>query len=216
MMYDELQNNHQIYVIAPLIEESDNTDLNNVNLLKEKMNIAFGKHYNIDILHGKMKNEDKDRVMNNFLLNKTNILISTTIVEVGLNIPNATMIVIFDAERFGLSTLHQLRGRVGRSDIQSYCILISDSEHERLKVMEETNDGFIISEQDFNLRGHGDLFGIKQSGDMVFKIADLKKDFKIMLQAKEDSLDLLNNELLDINYEYKKLKEVLIKTENID
>lgn len=216
MMYDELQNNHQIYVVAPLIEESENIDLTNINLLRDKMLIAFGKQYSIDILHGKMKSEEKDKVMNNFLQNKINILISTTVVEVGLNIPNATMIVIFDADRFGLSTLHQLRGRVGRSDVQSYCVLISDSEHERLKVMEETNDGFIISEQDFNLRGHGDLFGVKQSGDMVFKIADLKKDFKILIQAKEDADELLNNDLLDTNYDYKNLKGILIKTENID
>jgi ATP-dependent DNA helicase RecG len=216
LMWNELQSNHQIYVIAPLIEESEKTDLNNIYLLKEKMELAFGKKYHIDILYGKMDSTEKDKVMNQFLINQINILISTTVVEVGVNIPNATMIVIFDANHFGLSTLHQLRGRVGRSDLQSYAILISDSDAERLKIMEQTNDGFAISEADFNLRGHGDLFGIKQSGDMTFKIADLKKDFKILLQAKEDSQELLNNDLFYTSDEYKNIYNTLMKLDNLN
>ena len=124
--------------------------------------------------------------------NKINILISTTVIEVSMDVPNATMIVIFDAYRFGLSTLHQLRGRVGRNSLQSYCILISDKETERLSILSKTNDGFKISEEDFLLRGSGDLFGINQSGDMSFKIANLKKDYKILIKAKEDSLAYLN------------------------
>ena len=191
MMYEELKEGHQIYVIAPLIEESENSDLTNVNDLKEKMTLAFGSKYKIDLVHGKMASAAKELIMNEFLQNKVQILISTTVIEVGVDVPNATMMVIFNAERFGLSTLHQLRGRVGRSELQSSCILISDNDTKRLEIMENTNDGFEISEEDFKLRGHGDLFGTKQSGDMTFKIADLKADYKILLQAREDSLEYL-------------------------
>jgi ATP-dependent DNA helicase RecG len=123
------------------------------------------------------------------------------------------MMVIFDAKRFGLSTLHQLRGRVGRNDLQSYCILISDKEKERLKIMTETNDGFKISEEDFRLRGQGDLFGVKQSGDMTFKIADLKKDFKILMQAKEDAEIFMKNNLMD---RYPHIKRAIEGSFNLD
>ena len=190
-MHQELKNNHQIYVIAPLIEQSDNSDMTNVYNLRDKMNLAFGSKYNIDIVHGKMKPEAKELIMGEFKQNKINILISTTVIEVGVDVENATMIVIFDAERFGLSTLHQLRGRVGRNKFESKCILISNTEKERLKIMETTYDGFEISEQDFKLRGAGDLFGVKQSGDMSFKIANLKSDYKILVQAQKDSLEFL-------------------------
>ena len=190
-MNEELKSNHQIYVIAPLIEQTDNSDMTNVYNLKDKMNLAFGSKYNIDIVHGKMKPEAKELIMSEFKQNKINILISTTVIEVGVDVENATMIVIFDAERFGLSTLHQLRGRVGRNKFESKCILISNTEKERLKIMETTYDGFEISEQDFKLRGAGDLFGVKQSGDMSFKIANLKSDYKILVQAKKDSLEFL-------------------------
>lgn len=196
-MNEELKKKHQIYVIAPLIEQSDNSDLTNVYNLKDKMNLAFGSKYNIDIVHGKMKPEAKDLIMSEFKQNKINILISTTVIEVGVDVENATMIVIFDAERFGLSTLHQLRGRVGRNSFESKCILISNMEKERLKIMETVYDGFEISEQDFKLRGAGDLFGVKQSGDMSFKIANLKSDYKILVQAKKDSLEYLKNKDYD-------------------
>ena len=199
MMYEELKEGHQIYVIAPLIEESENSDLTNVNDLKEKMTLAFGSKYKIDLVHGKMASAAKELIMNEFLQNKVQILISTTVIEVGVDVPNATMMVIFNAERFGLSTLHQLRGRVGRSELQSSCILISDNDTKRLEIMENTNDGFEISEEDFKLRGHGDLFGTKQSGDMTFKIADLKADYKILLQAREDSLEYLLDKETDAN-----------------
>lgn len=193
MMYAELQDNHQIYVIAPLIEESETLDLTTVNELKDKMEVAFGSKYNIGVVHGKLANKDKDKIMGEFIQNKIQILISTTVIEVGVDVPNTTMIVIFDANRFGLSTLHQLRGRVGRSDLESKCVLISDTDTQRLKVMTRTNDGFLISEEDFKLRGHGDLFGTRQSGDMTFKIANVKEDYKILLQAKKDSLKFLES-----------------------
>ena len=208
MMYDELKENHQIYVIAPLIEESETTDLTTVTELKDKMNLAFGSKYNIDIIHGKLHQQDKDKIMERFVNNKTQILISTTVIEVGVDVPNTTMIVIFDANRFGLSTLHQLRGRVGRNDMQSTCIWISDSDTARLDVMTKTNDGFEISEEDFKLRGHGDLFGVKQSGDMTFKVANIKEDYKILLQAKKDSLEFLNNK----DEKYDNLKKKIIDT----
>ena len=206
MMYNELLNNHQIYVIAPLIEDSETLDLTTVEELRDKMNLAFGKKYNIDVLHGKLKQQDKDKIMNKFVNNETQILISTTVIEVGVDVENTTMIVIFDANRFGLSTLHQLRGRVGRSSLQSSCILISDVDAKRLEVMTKTNDGFEISEEDFKLRGHGDLFGTKQSGDMTFKIANIKDDYKILLQAKKDSLEFIENDSKDS----EQIKEMIL------
>lgn len=192
-IYEELKKGHQVYVIAPLIEESDKSDLKNVFELEENMNKAFGKLYKTGVLHGKMTNQEKDEVMDKFKNNEINILISTTVIEVGIDVSNATMIVIFDSYRFGLSALHQLRGRVGRNNLQSYCILISNRETERLNILTKTNDGFKISEEDFLLRGGGDLFGFKQSGDMVFKIANLKSDYQLLLRAKEDSEQYLKN-----------------------
>ena len=206
MMYEELKNKHQIYVIAPLIEESENSDLTTVNELKDKMQLAFKDKYKIDIVHGKMASGAKDIIMEQFKNNEVQILISTTVVEVGVDVPNATTMVIFDADRFGLSTLHQLRGRVGRGTSKSHCILISDSDTERLKIMEREDDGFVISEEDFKLRGHGDLFGTKQSGDMAFKIAYIRNDYKILLQAKKDSKEYLENKDTDND----QLKKILI------
>ena len=197
MMYEELKVGHQVYVIAPLIEENENSDLTNVCELRDKMKLAFGERYKIDIVHGKMSSGVKDLIMEQFKAGEVQILISTTVVEVGVDVPNATTMVIFDADRFGLSTLHQLRGRVGRGTSKSQCILISDSDAERLKIMETVDDGFEISEEDFKLRGHGDLFGTKQSGDMSFKIANIKSDYKILLQAKKDSKEYLLNKDTD-------------------
>lgn len=208
-MFKELKAGHQVYVIAPLIEESENSDLTNVNDLKDKMTMAFGNHYKIDIVHGKMASGAKDLIMNQFKNNEVQILISTTVVEVGVDVPNATTMAIFDADRFGLSTLHQLRGRVGRGTSKSQCILISDSDAERLKIMEREDDGFVISEEDFKLRGHGDLFGTKQSGDMTFKIANIKNDYKILLQAKKDSKEYLLDKETDNDLLKKKLIDAI-------
>ncbi len=210
MMYNELKQNHQVYVIAPLIEESENSDLATVCKLKDQMMLAFGKKYKIDIVHGKMASAAKDLIMQEFAQNKIQILISTTVIEVGVDVANATTMVIFDANRFGLSTLHQLRGRVGRGTSKSQCILISSTDTKRLEIMKDTDDGFVISEEDFKLRGHGDLFGTKQSGDMAFKIASLKSDYKILLQAKKDSKEYLVSE----ESKKEKLKEELIASIN--
>lgn len=184
-IYAALKNGNQAYVIAPMIEENEDTDYTNVYDLKHKFELAF-KNYNIEILHGKMTKEEKDDVVNKYLENKINILISTTVIEVGVDVKNATVMVIFDADRFGLSTLHQLRGRVGRNDIQSYCYLISDKDKERLKIMEEETDGYKISEADFKLRGQGDLFGSRQSGALSFKLSDIKKDYDLFVKVKKD------------------------------
>lgn len=197
MMLDELKKGHQVYVIAPLIEESENSDLATVCKLKDQMTLAFGKNFKIDIIHGKMAGGAKDLIMQEFAQGKIQILISTTVIEVGVDVPNATTMVIFDANRFGLSTLHQLRGRVGRGSSKSQCILISNSDTKRLEIMKNVDDGFLISEEDFKLRGHGDLFGTKQSGDMEFKIANLRDDYKILLQAKKDSNEYLKNKETD-------------------
>ena len=192
-MLEELKNGHQIYVVSALVENKEETTLRSVNELKEKFEIAFQHKVNIEILHGKLKGKEKNEIMENFKNRKTRILISTTVIEVGIDIPNSTMIIIYNAERFGLATLHQLRGRVGRNDMQSYCYLICNSEIERLKVLEESNDGFYIAEKDYEMRGQGDLFGEKQSGDMPFKIANLKEDLNILLQAQKDSEEYINS-----------------------
>ena len=217
MMKQELDLNHQIYVVAPMIETDDNDDKESVKDLEDKMNKAFGKISKIGIIHGKLDPKEKDKVMKNFENNKINILISTTVIEVGVNVPTASMIVIFNANMFGLSTLHQLRGRVGRSDIQSYCILVAESPEEKLRLMEKTNNGFEISEYDFQTRGEGDLFGTRQSGELGLKMANIKKDFKMLLKAKEDA-DLFINMLLtfETNPEFEPILNELKKIDNLD
>ena len=215
-MLDEIKKGHQIYVVSPLIEnEEENTKLASVNYLYEKINVALNGKVPIGVLHGKLKNEEKENIMNDFKSNKTKILISTTIIEIGVDVSNATMIVIFNAERFGLATLHQLRGRIGRNDIESKCILISDYDTPRLKILEESEDGFYISEKDFELRGAGDLFGVKQSGDMVFKIANLNKNFKILKKCSEDSLNFLNKHINEID-KYPIQKNIISGVKNLN
>lgn len=204
-MLGEIKAGHQIYVVAPLIDDEEDEKMN-VTSLKDKFDVAFNGMVPTGLLHGKMKPNQKDEVMNSFKNGDTKILISTTVIEVGVDVKNATMMVIFNAERFGLATLHQLRGRVGRNDMQSYCYLISDYDAERLKVLEESNDGFYISEQDFKLRGGGDIFGIRQSGEQSFKIANLNRDYKILMQCKSDAEEFLKSKNLD---DYKDQKEIL-------
>lgn len=215
MMLDQIKAHHQIYVIAPLIEESDKIDLEDVYKLEEKMKRAFGKVCNVGIMHGKMTPKEKDEVMDKFKQNKIQILISTTVIEVGVDVANATMIVIFDSYRFGLSALHQLRGRVGRNDLDSYCILISDRETKRLEVLTKTNDGFKVSEEDFKLRGGGDIFGVRQSGDMNFKLADIKNDYNLLLRTKEDSETFMKSKEYD-DPKYNFIKQAVIQSANLD
>lgn len=202
---EEIKNNHQVYVVSSLIDDNEELDLKSVETLKEKFEMAFKNKIPIEILHGKLKQKEKDAIMARFKNNETKILISTTVIEVGVDVKNATIMVIFDADRFGLATLHQLRGRVGRNNLESYCYLICDQEKERLKVLEESNDGFYISEADLKIRGEGDLFGIRQSGVKTFKIANLKDDLKIMMQAKSDCEEYIEHGAYKNNKSYYKI-----------
>ena len=216
IMLNEIKKGHQIYVVSPLVEENDDKNLYDVEKLRDKLNIAFNNMVPIDILHGKLKNKDKEEIMNNFKDGNTKILISTTVIEVGVDVKNATCIVIFNAERFGLSTLHQLRGRVGRNDFISYCLLISNYEKERLNVLTESTDGFYISEKDFELRGSGNLFGTKQSGEMDFKLANIKRDIKILKQCNIDSKEFIDNNIKDNFNNYNYYKNILEELKFID
>lgn len=217
MMKKELELNHQIYVVAPMIDTESDSEKESVYDLEEKMNKAFGKISKMGIIHGKLDPKDKDKVMKDFEKNKINILISTTVIEVGVNVPNASMIVIFNANMFGLSTLHQLRGRVGRGDTQSYCVLVAKESEERLRFLENTSDGFEISEYDFQTRGEGDLFGTRQSGELGLKMANIKRDFKMLLKAKEDADEFINMLLtFETNPEFGPILEELKKVDTLD
>ncbi len=204
----EILKGHQAYIVCPVIEENEENDMASVESYGEDIKKEFAK-YNVGILHGKMKNDEKEAIMSDFAEGKTNILVSTTVIEVGVNVPNATIMLIENAERFGLSQLHQLRGRVGRSKEQSYCILVSDSKNQitkqRLMTMKRTNDGFEISETDLKLRGPGDFFGTKQHGIPPLKIANLYTDMEMLKlsqeaatekKRKKDALDREENKFL--------------------
>ena len=212
MMKDEISKSHQVFIVSPLIEESDTLDLTTVNEIKRNIDLYFGGKVKSAVLHGKLSKVDKDKIMEDFKDKKTDILISTTVIEVGIDIKNATLMVIYDAG----ATLHQLRGRVGRNEYESTCVLIGNKDNKRLKVLEESNDGFYITEKDYEMRGEGDLFGVKQSGDMIFKLADPKNDMKILLQARDDSKEFyLNNK--DNNFEnYKEYAKIIKEMENLD
>ena len=205
----ELDLGHQIYIVSPLIEDSEE-EMEDTKKLEKKFKLAF-KNYNIGVMHGKLSPKEKNKVMDDFVNKKIDILISTTVIEVGVDVKNATMIVIFDAYKFGLATLHQLRGRVGRNSEQSYCVLMTNRETERLNIMENVSDGFTLAEEDLKLRGSGDLFGIKQSGDMSFKLANIQKDYELLIKAKADSEEVLDN--ID---KYDVLKNMLKDSINMD
>jgi len=214
LMKQELDNKHQIYVIAPMID-NENGDAENISDLEEKMNKAFGKIAKIASIHGKLEPKEKNKIMTDYEKGKIDILISTTVIEVGVNVPNASMIVIFDANLFGLSTIHQLRGRVGRSSIQSYCVLIAKEYQERLKFLETCTDGFKISEYDFINRGEGDLFGVRQSGDTGLILANVNKDFQMLLKARDDVLEFLPKYQAN-KEEYPTIYEELSKLDIVD
>lgn len=213
----ELKKGRQAYVICPLIEESEKLDLQNAVDLHMQLAEAFPK-YSVGLMHGKLSNNEKEEVMKQFIHGKIHLLVSTTVVEVGVNVPNATLMVIYDAERFGLAQLHQLRGRVGRGAEQSYCILVADpkseSGKERMRVMTETNDGFEISRKDLEIRGPGDFFGTKQSGMPDFKLADVTtaKDFKILEIARQDAERLTESEEFWKEPRFQPLRQYLRKS----
>ncbi len=217
MMKEQLDLHHQVYVIAPAIldgeEESDRTS---VSELETNMTKAFGKLFTIGIVHGGMDAKEKEDSMKKFESGETNILISTTVIEVGINVPNATMIVIFNANLFGLSTIHQLRGRVGRGDSQSYCILLAKESYERLKFLETTNDGFEVSEYDFKNRGEGDLFGVRQSGETGLVLANVNRDYNMMARVKEDVDGFMDMLVDDKNDKYSYILNEIKKVKDLD
>lgn len=188
----------QIYVVCPLVEENEDLDLKSVQALFEKYKNEIFCEYEVEFLHGKMKNKEKDAIMQRFKENKIHILISTTVIEVGISVSNATVMVIENADRFGLAALHQLRGRVGRGKYQSYCILKSNNKsanaRERLKIMEKSNNGFEIAEKDLELRGPGDFFGIRQSGMPEFKLANLLTDVTILKDSQQAAKELIEQD----------------------
>nr|WP_246197153.1 ATP-dependent DNA helicase RecG [Cytobacillus depressus] len=209
----ELHAGHQAYVICPLIEESDKLDVQNAIDVHAQLTHYFNGRYQVGLMHGRLHSDEKDTVMKEFSNNKLQVLVSTTVVEVGVNVPNATMMVIYDAERFGLAQLHQLRGRVGRGSDQSYCILLADPKSEvgkeRMKIMTETNDGFVLSEKDLELRGPGDFFGKKQSGLPEFKVADMVHDYRALETARNDTAQLIQMEQFWEAPEFLMLREYL-------
>lgn len=188
-MYEQLQQGHQIYIICPMVESGENLDIENVMEYQENLVEIFPKNIQIAYLHGKMSSEEKNQIMEKFAENEIQILVSTTVIEVGINNPNATVMMIENAERFGLAQLHQLRGRVGRGDAQSYCIFVcgndSRESKERLEILNHSNDGFYIANEDLKLRGPGDFFGIRQSGDLLFKLGDIYGDADMLKLANE-------------------------------
>ncbi|MDB8657989.1 ATP-dependent DNA helicase RecG [Streptococcus anginosus] len=185
----ELQRGAQVYVISPLIEESEALDLKNAIALEEELKAYFGDKAHVALLHGKMKSDEKDAIMQDFKEGKTDILVSTTVIEVGVNVPNATVMLIMDADRFGLSQLHQLRGRVGRGNKQSYAVLVANPKTEsgkkRMEIMTKTTDGFVLAEEDLKMRGSGEIFGTRQSGLPEFQVADILEDYPILEEARK-------------------------------
>ncbi|WP_079480229.1 ATP-dependent DNA helicase RecG [Halobacillus salinus] len=215
----EIDAGHQAYVICPLIEESDKLDIQNAVDLYHQLASVFEPKVPVGLMHGRLHNDEKDEVMQQFAKNETKILVSTTVVEVGVNVPNATVMVIYDAERFGLSQLHQLRGRVGRGSDQAYCILLADPKgdvgKERMRIMTETTDGFELSEQDLKLRGPGDFFGKKQSGMPEFKVGDMVHDYRALETARKDAAEIILEEKLEQDRKYRVLKEEVYKDKSL-
>lgn len=207
----QLNQGSQAYVICPLIEESENLDVKNATDIYKRLTAYYQGRYQVGLLHGQMKAEEKDTVMETFKQNEVQVLVSTTVIEVGVNVPNATTMVIYDADRFGLAQLHQLRGRVGRGNKASYCILVanpkSEAGIERMKIMTETTNGFILSEKDLELRGPGDVFGHKQSGIPDFKVGDIVSDFGALEAAREEAAELVHSEHFLRDHQYAALRE---------
>ena len=215
MIHTELAKGHQAFIVYPLVEESETLDLKDATNMSRHLQQDIFPEYRIGLVHGKMKEKEKDEVMKEFMENRIQILVSTTVIEVGIDVPRASLMVIEHAERFGLSQLHQLRGRVGRRDIPSSCILLADYKcsadaRKRLKVMEKTTDGFVIAEEDLAIRGPGDFLGTRQSGLPDFRIASIIRDARILNDAKEDAFTLAARDPFLEKPEHLILKEILI------
>lgn len=195
----QLEEGRQLYVVCPLVEENEDLKLNSVKKLYEQLKEKYFKKFNIEILHGKMTSKEKDLIMEKFKKGEISAIISTTVIEVGINVPNATVMIIENAERFGLAQLHQLRGRVGRGSHKSYCILIADVKNDiirkRMEIMKSSNDGFYISEQDFKIRGSGEIFGLRQHGDTGLILCSLPDDINILKAANEEAKKIISTEV---------------------
>ncbi len=212
-MLHQVQEGHQVYIICPMVDMSEESELENVTLYTEQLRQMYRDEVRIESLHGKMKARQKEDIMSRFSEGAIDILVSTTVIEVGIDVPNATVMMIENAERFGLAQLHQLRGRVGRGSAQSYCIFMtgreSEESTERLRVLENSNDGFYIAKEDLKLRGQGDLFGIRQSGEHIFLLADIFDDAQILIQAQEEAKKMGDREIEKLYENNSRLKSRL-------
>ncbi len=216
LVRNEIEKGHQAFIVYPLVEESETLDLKDATQMASHLQKDIFPQYKIGLIHGKMKARQKDEVMNAFLEKRNDVLVSTTVIEVGIDVPHASVMVIEHAERFGLSQLHQLRGRVGRSDIPSSCVLMaqhrgSEDARRRLKIMEQTNDGFRIAEEDLAIRGPGEFLGIRQSGIPDFRLASIVRDGRILNDAKEDAFAIVEKDPFLKKPEHQAMKEMLLK-----
>ncbi len=212
---DEIKKGRQAYIVAPLIEESEKLELNSATEIYESLKSDYFSDFELGLLHGRMSNAEKDEIMDRFYRGEINALVSTTVIEVGVNVPNATVMLILNAERFGLSQLHQLRGRVGRGKHQSYCILVNESKSaiskDRMKIMSETNNGFIISEEDLKLRGPGDFFGTRQHGIEAYNLEQLISDVAVVQEVQELTKKILDENPKLIGQDFESLRYEIIK-----
>ena len=212
LMRSQLDKGFQIYVVTPLISESEKSDLKNAEDLQAKIAHYF-KDENVVLLHGQMKGDQKNEIMDSFAAGKINILVTTSVIEVGVDVPNANMMVIFNADRFGLSQLHQLRGRIGRGQTQSFCVFVSDPKTEigkkRMNIITSTSNGFKLAEEDLKLRGEGDVFGKAQSGLPQFQVGDVVNDYNALVTAQKEARNLIKSDPALVNTENKFLQEVL-------
>lgn len=216
----ELQKGAQAYVISPLIEESESLDLKNAIALHEELSVYFDGTAEVSLMHGRMKNDEKEAIMQDFKAQKSQVLVSTTVIEVGVNVPNATIMIIMDADRFGLSQLHQLRGRVGRGQKQSYAILVANPKtqtgKERMKIMTETTDGFVLAEADLKMRGSGEIFGTRQSGIPEFQVADIVEDYNILEEARRVASQIVSEKDWKSNPQWQVISQNLKDKGNFD
>lgn len=216
----EVTKGAQVYVISPLIEESEALDLKNAVALEEELKTYFGAKAKVALLHGKMKNDEKEEIMSAFKAGQIDLLVSTTVIEVGVNVPNATIMVIMDADRFGLSQLHQLRGRVGRGEKQSYAILVAnpktDTGKDRMRIMTETTDGFVLAEEDLKMRGSGEIFGTRQSGLPEFQVANIVEDYAIVEEARRVAIQIVSDKEWQTRPEWQVVLPYLQEQDHLD
>ena len=210
---EELKKDRQVYVVCPLVEENEELNLSSVENLYNELKEKYFKDIQIEILHGKMSPKIKDEIMNRFKSGETKVIISTTVIEVGINVPNATLMIIENSERFGFAQLHQLRGRVGRGEHKSYCILIAKIKNDiirrRMEIMKNSNDGFFIAEQDLKIRGAGEIFGVRQSGEDSLILSDVVQDIELLKIANMEAKRLIeSNDENDIRIKNQIMKKI--------